>query len=103
MAPTNAAAFEKAGIPFCLTTSDLRDVKSFLANLRTALNYGLTETAALNALTKTPATVLGIYDEVGSLEAGKWANFLITSGPIFNEKTTIFQNWIQGIKIHCKR
>ena len=102
LAPTNIAAFEKAGIPFCLTTADLRDVKSFPTQLRTAINYGLTETAALNALTKTPATLLGVYDQVGSLEAGKWANFLITSGPIFNEKTNIHQNWIQGKKYKVK-
>jgi imidazolonepropionase-like amidohydrolase len=102
MAPTNAGAFEKANIPFCLTTSDLRDVKSFFTNLRTAFNYGLTETAALNALTKTPATVLGVYDQVGSLEQGKWANFLVTSGPVFSEKTTIYQNWVQGNKYNVK-
>ncbi|HZI53116.1 MAG TPA: amidohydrolase family protein [Chitinophagaceae bacterium] len=102
MAPSNAAAFEKAGIPFCLTTSDLNEVKSFLANLKAALTYGLSEPAAFNALTKTPATVLGIYDEVGSLEPGKWANFLITSGSIFNESTTIFQNWIKGSKYIIK-
>ena len=102
MAPTNAAAFEKAGIPFCLTTSDLRDVRSFFTNLRSAMNYGLSEKAALEALTKTPATVLGVYDQVGSLDAGKWANFLITSGPIFNERTTILQNWIQGNKYRIK-
>src|SRR5678815_2653889 len=29
LAPTNPAAFEKAGIPFCLTTSDLRSVNTF--------------------------------------------------------------------------
>ncbi len=102
LAPTNPAAFEKAGIPFCLTTSDLRDVKTFHTSLRTAFNHGLTETAALNALTKTPATILGVYDQVGSLDAGKWANFLITSGPIFQERTTIFQNWIQGKKFGVK-
>lgn len=102
MAPTNAGAFEKAAIPFCLTAADLRDVKTFFSNLRTAFNYGLTETAALNALTKTPATIVGIYDQVGSLEVGKWANFLITSGPLFNEKTTIWQNWIQGLKYNIK-
>jgi imidazolonepropionase-like amidohydrolase len=102
LAPTNAAAFEKAGIPFCLTTSDLRDTKSFLTNLRTAMNYGLSENAAFIALTKTPATVLGVYDQVGSLDAGKWANFLITSGPVFNEKTTIYQNWVQGEKYTVK-
>jgi imidazolonepropionase-like amidohydrolase len=102
MAPTNPGAFEKAGIPFCLTTSDLRDIKSFFTNLRTAFNYGLTETGALTALTKTPATVLGVYDQVGSLDAGKWANFLITSGPIFSERTTIYQNWVQGNKFIVK-
>lgn len=98
LAPTNPAAFEKAGIPFCLTTSDLKDVKTFFTALRTAINYGLSEKAAFTALTKTPATVLGVYDQVGSLDAGKWANFLITSGPIFSEGTTLFQNWIQGEK-----
>jgi imidazolonepropionase-like amidohydrolase len=102
MAPSNAAAFEKAGIPFCLTTSDLRDIKLFLTNLRQAFQYGLTETAALNALTKTPASVLGVYDMVGSLVPGKWANFLICSGPIFNEQTRIHQNWIQGTKYNIK-
>ena len=102
LAPTMPAAFEKAGIPFCLTTSDLRDVKTFLTNLRTAFNYGLTETAALNALTKTPAMILGVYDKLGSLETGKLANFLISSGPIFNEKTTLYQNWVQGIRYRVK-
>jgi hypothetical protein len=102
MAPTNPGAFEKAGIPFCLTAADLRDPRQFMGNLRTAFNYGLTENAALNALTKVPATVLGIYNQVGSLDAGKLANFLITSGPIFNEKTTIFQNWVQGRKYGVK-
>lgn len=102
LGPTNISAFEKAGIPFCLTTSDLRDVKSFPTQLRTAINYGLTETAALNALTKTPATILGVYDKVGSIEPGKIANFLITSGPIFNEKTNIHQNWINGKKYKVK-
>ncbi len=102
LAPTNPAAMEKAGIPFCLTTADLRDAKTFIANVRQAMQYGLTEATAFNALTKTPATLLGIYDKVGSLDAGKMANFLITSGPIFNEKTTIFQNWISGKKYGVK-
>ncbi|MBX9784188.1 MAG: amidohydrolase family protein [Chitinophagaceae bacterium] len=102
MAPANAAMFEKAGINFCLTSSDLRDVKQFMANLRKAIQYGLTETKALEALTKNPATVLGVYDMVGSLSAGKLANFIITSGPLFNEKTVIYQNWVQGEKYAVK-
>ncbi|MDB5201740.1 MAG: secreted enzyme contains two amidohydrolase related domain [Ferruginibacter sp.] len=102
MAPTNPAAFEKAGINFCISTADLRDVKQFWANLRKAMEYGLTETKALEALTKTPATLLNIYNETGSLEAGKWANFIITNGPLFAEKTIILQNWVQGDKYAVK-
>ena len=55
LAPANAAAFEKAGIPFCLTTADLRAVNTFWANLRKAMEYGLSEAKAMEALTKTPA------------------------------------------------
>jgi imidazolonepropionase-like amidohydrolase len=102
MAPSNPAAFEKAGINFCLTSSDLKDPKQFLSNLRKAIDYGLSEAKALDALTKTPATLLNIYNETGSIEVGKWANLLITSGPLFAEKTGILQNWVQGEKYEVK-
>jgi imidazolonepropionase-like amidohydrolase len=96
MAPSNPAAFEKAGINFCITSADLKDSKQFLPNLRKAMQYGLSESAALDALTKNPAQLLGMYNETGSIEAGKLANFIITTGPLFAEKTSILQNWIQG-------
>lgn len=102
MAPGNPAAFEKAGITFCITMADLRDSKQFLSNLRKAIEAGLSETRALEALTKTPATLLNVYNETGSLDAGKWANFIITNGPVFAEKTAIIQNWVQGEKYEVK-
>ncbi len=98
MAPSNPAAFEKAGINFCLTMADLKEAKQFLPNLRKAMRYGLTEKAAMDALTKNPAQLLNIYNETGSIEAGKLANFIVTNGPVFAEKTMILQNWIQGEK-----
>src|SRR5438874_13311615 len=73
-----------------------------MINLRKTIDYSLSENKALEALTKIPARLLHVYDSVGSLDAGKLANFLITSGPIFNEKTTILQNWIQGEKYPVK-
>ncbi|MBI5373068.1 MAG: amidohydrolase family protein [Sphingobacteriales bacterium] len=102
LAPINAAAFEKAGIPFCLTTADLRSTSSFWSALRKAMEYGLTEARAMEALTRIPAQTLGIYDKVGSLDAGKLANFLITNGPLFGEKTSILYNYVQGIKYNVK-
>ncbi|MHA4808763.1 amidohydrolase family protein [Flavitalea flava] len=102
LAPGNPAAFEKAGISFCLTTSDLKDPKQFIVNLRKAIDYGLSEERAFEALTRTPALLLGIYEKVGSLETGKLANFLITTGPVFQEKTNIIENWVQGEKYAVK-
>lgn len=102
LAPTAAGAFEKANIPFCLSAADLKDTKSFLANLRKAIEYGLSEQKALEALTKTPAALIKAYDRLGSLDAGKLANFLITSGPVFAENTILYQNWVQGNKYLVK-
>ncbi|MBX9780407.1 MAG: amidohydrolase family protein [Chitinophagaceae bacterium] len=102
LAPTNPAAIEKAGIPFCLTAADLRDPKTFLAAVRKAIEYGLTEKGAMEALTKNPATWLGVYDKVGSIEAGKIANFVITTAPVFSEKATILHNWVNGEKYAVK-
>lgn len=98
MAPTNPAAFEKAHINFCLTADGLKDSKTFFANLKRAMDAGLSEKAALNALTKNPAQAINVYDMVGSLENGKLANFIITDKPVFDEGAVILQNWIQGNK-----
>ncbi|GGH82374.1 imidazolonepropionase-like amidohydrolase [Filimonas zeae] len=102
MAPAAAGLFEKENVPFCLTSADVKDSKQFLTNLRKAIEYGLSENKAFEALTKTPATLLGIYDKVGSLDAGKLANFIITSGPVFKENTTLYQNWVQGNEYDVK-
>ena len=102
MAATNPAAFEKANINFAITANGLKEISSFFSNLRKAIQLGLSEQKALDALTKTPATLLGMYDKVGSLEAGKLANFLIVSAPIFSEKAVVYQNWIQGNKYTIK-
>jgi imidazolonepropionase-like amidohydrolase len=97
-APANAAALEKAGIQFALTAADLTDKKDFLKNLRTAISYGLSQQAALRALTYVPATLMNCYDQVGSLEKGKIANFIICSDSVFSEKNVIYQNWVNGIQ-----
>ena len=102
LAPTEAAAFEKANIPFCFTASGLKDIKQLLAGVRKSIEYGLSEQKALDALTLAPARIIKADDQVGSLETGKLANFLVTSGAIFNENTVLFQNWVQGKKYIVK-
>ncbi len=96
MAPMNPSAFEKKYIPFAFTTSDLKDKKVFWKNIRSAIEYGLSEKQALKALTQTPAEMLSMQTKIGALRKGMIANFIITSGNIFDENTTLYENWVQG-------
>lgn len=95
-APANLLSFEKASIPFAVTTSGLKELTDFYPNLRKAIKYGLSEKEALKALTYTPANLLQADKLVGSLKKGMVANFLVTSHKIFEEKNIIYQNWIKG-------
>jgi imidazolonepropionase-like amidohydrolase len=96
LAPANLGTLEKNGISFAITTDGLKKIAEFLPNLRKAVKYGLSESAALKALTTTPATLLKVDKLVGTLEPGKLANFIVTSGNLFNDKTTVIQSWVQG-------
>lgn len=96
--PTNPAKMQEAGLTFALTTSGLKSPDKFMEMLQKALKYGLTEEQALASLTTIPAKLLGQEGKLGSLENGTWANFLITSGPIFNKETVLYENWVQGNK-----
>jgi len=98
MAPANPARVAAAGIPFALTAGDLRDKKQFWANLRKAVENGLSEQDALKALTWQPAQFIAVYDKVGSLEPGKVANFFIASGNVFKAESKILDTWVQGKK-----
>ncbi|MBK8659096.1 MAG: amidohydrolase family protein [Bacteroidetes bacterium] len=102
LAPTNCAALAKAGIDFAISASDIEKKDDFLAALRKAVKYGLDSVVALKALTYQPATFIQAYDQVGSLEAGKLANFFITSKPLFDDKCEINETWIQGKRYELK-
>ena len=96
MAPTNTAVLEKAGVNFAITAFGLDNTREFWANMRTAIANGLTEKQALLSVTENPAKMLGISDKVGAIEKGKYANFLITSEPLFKSSNIIHENWVQG-------
>ncbi|MCF8714857.1 amidohydrolase family protein [Joostella atrarenae] len=97
-APTNPKVLAENNITFAFTASDNKKKTEFKSNLIKAVSYGLDKTKALEALTTTPATLLNKSDEIGSLEKGHYANFLITSGDIFEKETTLYENWVQGNK-----
>ncbi len=95
LAPSNLYFLQQNKVPFCITSNGC-DANSFLKNLRKAVVRGLSEEEALKALTQTPATLLNVADKVGALKAGMLANFIISSGNIFRNNTSIYENWVQG-------
>lgn len=97
-APTNLKVLSDNGIVFALTTDKLKKIEDFKPNLLRAIKLGFDKTKALEALTTIPAAILGKSDEVGSLKVGSYANFIITSGEVFDEKTVLYENWVQGSK-----
>nr|WP_293837810.1 amidohydrolase family protein [uncultured Arsenicibacter sp.] len=96
MAPANAGVVAGAGINFALTTAGLRNKTEFWANLRKAIEYGLSEQKALEALTTAPAKLIKADGQIGTLQKGKVANFIITSDNLFSATNAILENWIQG-------
>lgn len=97
-APTNLKVMSDNNIIFALTTDKLKKVEDFRTNLLKAIKFGFDKTKALEALTTIPASILGQSTTIGSLATGSYANFVITSGEIFDEKTILFENWVQGNK-----
>ena len=96
LAPENPARVAAAGLEFALTTDGLTRTAEFLPNLRSAVSRGLSQEAALAALTVNPARMLGIEARQGTLERGKLANMVVVDGDIFASGSTIRDVWVQG-------
>lgn len=95
----NAAALAAAGVPVTINTDDnVTESRFFLRTGAIAVRGGMSEAAALRALTITPAKVLHLDHRVGSLEPGKDADFAVLSGPPFSVYTKVRQTWIDGVK-----
>lgn len=101
-APENAGRLQNAGVSIALTAAQLKDAGTFLAQARKAIERGLSADAALTALTTTPAKMLGVEKQYGTLEQGKVANLVITDGDLFAEKTKIQEVWIDGRQYEVK-
>jgi imidazolonepropionase-like amidohydrolase len=82
-----AALLAEKGILFAFDSGGWgpgnRSVRNINIPAAISVAHGLSEKKALEALTINPAKILGIDDEVGSLETGKTANLAIwTESPI---------------------
>ena len=100
MALRNAAVLEKAGVKVAFHTDDpITDSRFFLRMAALAVRAGMSEAAALRALTIHAAEMLDLQDRIGSLEAGKDADLVVLSGPPFSVYSHVLATYIEGEKV----
>ncbi len=95
-APANLKILDENNIEFIVTSSGINRTDDFLENLRTAVKHGLNIKKAIESLTIVPARSLNLGDKLGKIEKNFLANFIITSGPLFDDETEIDENWVKG-------
>ncbi len=96
IAPENPARVDSAGITFAFTTERLESKADFLKSIRKAVARGLSPKSALKALTTAPATLFGLDDQLGTIQSGHLASFVITDGDLFEKKTKVLETWVSG-------
>ena len=98
-APSNPHILQANGISIALTAQGL-SASNFWKNVRSAMDRGLTASQALEALTLTPAKILGIEKEFGSLEEGKRASFMVYDANPFETakagEAQLLESWLLG-------
>jgi imidazolonepropionase-like amidohydrolase len=97
-APKNAGRLAQAGIRFAFTDGGMSNLGTdFLANMRAAVENGLSQDQAVRALTIDAARILGADDRIGSIEVGKIANLTLVRGPsVFDRNARVTQVFIDG-------
>lgn len=94
-APKCAAQLEKAGVRFAFGSAGASPA-DFVRNAGRTVKAGLASEAALRALTLSAAELLGVEQQLGSIEGGKVANLVVTDGDLFAEKTRVRHVFVDG-------
>ncbi len=95
------AAYEEAGIPFAFTSYGVRTC-DITSNLSEFIEGGLSEDAALAALTTNASDLLGLSASMGTVEVGKMANLIVTAGNVFDKETKVKFVFVDGHKYEIK-
>lgn len=95
---TIPAKLHDAGIKFCIASGDFDNAneRNLPYHAATASAFGLPREEALKAITLYPAEIIGIANRIGSLEKGKDATLIITTGDPMEITTQVEKLYIQG-------
>ncbi len=92
----NARVLIEAGVVTSLHSDDSEISTRMNWEAGKLLRTGLTEIQALSTVTISAAKAIAIDDRIGSLEAGKDADFVVWSGNPLSQFTKAEQTWVDG-------
>jgi imidazolonepropionase-like amidohydrolase len=93
----NPAKLQQAGVRFCISTGDPgAEVRNLAQYAGMAAAFGLSKADAVKSVTLYPAQILNVGDRLGSIEAGKMANLVVTDGDLLEIRTRIRYLFIDG-------
>ena len=92
----NAAVLHRAGIEIAIIAADDDNTRNLPHHAGFAVAYGLPHEEALRAITYTPAKLLGLVQELGSLAVGKIADVVVTDGDLLEATTRVSAVLIDG-------
>jgi imidazolonepropionase-like amidohydrolase len=92
----NAAVLHRAGIEVAIMAVDDDNTRNLPLHAGMAVAYGLPYEEALRAITYTPARILGLEHELGSLRAGKLADIVVTDGDLLEATSRVTAVLVDG-------
>ena len=101
-AQQTAGKLAKAGVRFAFQSGSMTNAADLLANANKTIENGLQPLDALRAFTIWPAEILGVKDQLGSIEVGKIANLTVTRGDLFDRNSRIAHVFIDGRPVDLK-
>ena len=91
---------DEAGVGVSYHTDDpITDSRLFLRSPAFGVRAGMNRTAALEAVTIEAARQMDLADDVGTLETGKDADFIVLSGDPLSVYSKVQQTWVEGAKV----
>ncbi len=90
------AELAAAGVRFAIASFDNSFARRLGQNAANAVAHGLPHEEALKAVTIYPARILGLDDQIGTIEQGKLANIIVTNGDPLELTTDVKYLFIRG-------
>lgn len=91
---------ERAGVQVAFHTDDwITDSRLFFRSAALAVRAGMSRGAALRALTLAGAEQMDLQERIGTLTAGKDADFIVLDGDPLSVYTKVLETWVEGRRV----